>query len=299
MKKITTISVCIILALVMLSGCARETGSIQLGTMPTYSASIYAVGIEQGFFEEAGVNVDLKVFRSARDRDSAATAGELDGFMTDIMGAINLNTKGFPVVMTSREYDDFGVMAGPEIEIGNMDAPKIGLAENTVTEFIVDTYLQETNEKVNIAAVPDRMGALLTGNLDYGVYPQPFMGIIMGKQGQVVFNTASVDFHPVVLVFGEDYISESEDSVKAFYEGYAKTVNYMKTADYDEYKSALVTHGLATQETVDFYSLPVEKYGLNEVDEKDVEVVAAWMTEKGLLGQTLNFNDISSTEYLK
>lgn len=285
--------------LTLLSGCSKEVAPIRLGTMPTYSAAIYAVGIEEGFFEAAGVQVDLTVFRSARDRDGAATAGQLDGFMTDIMGAVNLNAKGFPYRMTSREYDDFGLMAGGSVDVANIDTPKTGISENTVVDYIVATYVDQGVDLVNIIAVPDRMGALLSGQVAYGVFPQPFMDIIVANGGQTVLTTASKDFHPVVLVFAEDYIQENEASVKAFYEGYAKTVAYMQSADYEDYKSALLAYGLATEETLDLYQLPVAEYGLNPVAMKDYEAVTSWMLDRALLDQKVDFESVTEFRFVE
>ena len=292
-------TILLMLFVLVLSGCSQEAEPIRLGTMPTYSGAIYAVGIEKGFFEEAGVEVEMTVFRSARDRDGAATAGQLDGFMTDIMGAMNLNAKGFPFLITSREYEEFALVAGPGVDLMNLSVPKTGIGENTVVDYIVDAYVTEEVEKVSIPAVPDRMGALLGGELDYGVFPQPFTGIILGNGGQMVLNTAEHDFQPVVLVFDKTFIDENEASVQAFYEGYAKTVAYMKAEDYNDYKEALVTHGLASEDTVDFYRLPVDHYDLNQVSEKDYEATMAWMINRQLLEAPLAMEETVSSSFVK
>lgn len=299
LKTIITYMIILTLIMSIATACSKAKEPIRLGTMPTYSAAIYAVGIEKGFFKEAGVDVELTVFKSALDRDAAASAGELDGFMTDIMGAINLNAKGFPFTMTSREYEDFGVMAGSDKDISQIAIPSIGLSENTVVEYIVDTYLKKSVEKVNMIALPDRMGALLGGKLDYGVFPQPFMGIIKSKGGQIIVSTAAEDFHPVVLVFDSAYLKKQEMSVKAFYEGYMKTIAYMQTTDYADYKEALVTHGLATSETVDLYRLPVASYGLHAVEEKTYDAIKAWMLDKQLLTGDVKYLDVQSAKFVE
>lgn len=297
MKKTLYLSLCL---LTLLTACAKEEpGTLRLGTMPTYSGAIYAVGIEQGFFEDAGVNVSLTVFRSARDRDGAVAAGQLDGFMTDIMGAVNLNAKDFPVIMTSREYEDFGIMAGPLTDMNATKPTSIGISENTVVDYITDTYGQEGLEKVNMVALPDRLGALLAGELNLGVFPQPFMGIIMASGGEAVVTTASQDFHPVVLAFDENYLEANGPWVKAFYEGYAKTVAYMQENDYSVYKDALVKHGLATEETVDNYRIPVDSYGLNSVTEKDYNAITQWMVNKALIQTVPAYEKVTNKTYVE
>lgn len=289
----------IMILILSLSGCSNKAEVLRLGSMPTYSAAIYAVGVEKGFFSDAGVNVELTVFKSALDRDAAASAGELDGFMTDIMGAVNLNTKGFPYIMTSSEYEDFAILAGSTIDVAALEVPKTGIAENTVTDFLVDYLIEQPVEKVNIVAVPDRMGALLAGNLELGAFPQPFIGIVMSKGGQLVASSAKENLQPVVLVFDAEYIEKQEKSVKAFYEGYSKTIEYMKVTEYSEYKEALVTYGLATQDTVDLFRLPVDKFALSKVDEKTYDAIVQWMKEKQLIDQPIKFESIQTKKFVE
>ncbi len=285
------------LGLLQLTGCEQETEVLRLGSMPTYSGAIYAVGIEKGFFEEAGVDVTLEVFRSARDRDAAASAGQLDGFMTDIMGAVNLYVKGFQFTMTSREYDTFGVVVAPNSNAS--EGLTVGIAENTIVDFIADTYMSGAEEKVNVLALPDRMGALLGGQLTHGVFPEPFVSILEAKGAQVVVSTDDEAFYPVVMVFSKDYIDEHEESIQAFYEGYSATIDYMASTDYDLYKEVLVTYGLATEETVDLYELPVDQFGLNKVQEKDFDAIVLWMHENGILEAEVDFEAMRDHGFIK
>jgi ABC-type nitrate/sulfonate/bicarbonate transport system substrate-binding protein len=153
-------------------------------------------------------------------------------------------------------------------------------------------------DKVAIVAVPDRMGALLGGKLDYGIFPQPFIGIIQNKGGQVIVSTAKESFQPVVLVFDQAYVEQQESRLDAFYEGYKKTVEYMQSSEFFDYKDALIAQGLATPETVDLYQLPLENYGLNPVDEVSYEAIKLWMLNKDLLRIDVKFRDIQTTQFI-
>ena len=285
MKKIWLQVICGMMLVSLLSGCGatKENEIIRLGSMPTYSAAIYAVGIDQGFFEEAGVEVELTIFKSALERDSAAISGELDGFMTDIMGSIKLNEKGYPYIMTGAEYEDFAVMLSSAGADKLMEERTIGLSEATIVEYVVDTYLQGDPIKEQIVALPDRLAMLNSQQIDMGVFPQPFIGMAIGGGSEVLVSTASMNFYPVVLNFDQTYMNENEKAVDAFYEGYQKSVAYMQEHPYDDYKEALVAHGLATENTVDLFRLPVDAYGYHPVLEDDFEAVKTWMLEKGYL----------------
>lgn len=295
-KKIITVLIIMTLAAGVLSACAeKEVKTLKIGSMPTLSGAIYAVGASKGFFEEAGVNVDLTVFRSAVERDAAATSGNLDGFMTDMMGAVNLYQKDFPFIMTSAEYEDFAMVSMVKPD----DIEKTAISENTIIEFIYDDLQEKPlGEKVNVLAVPDRMAAVMSGEVDAGIFPQPFIGIIGAQGGTQIFSTIRTGLMPVVVVFDKDLVDEDPATVEAFYEGYSKTIDYMKTSDYNDYKAALVEYGLATEETVDNLRLPVAEFGMRAPDEVTYDRVLAWMDSKGFLDEVIDFDAISTDTFI-
>lgn len=280
-----------------MSGCTRKENTVvNIGSMPTLSATIYAVGVEKGFFNEAGIDVKLTVFRSAVERDAAATSGNLDGFMTDMMGAAALHDKEFGFIMTSSEFEDFGVMAGAGYDAS--DKGTVGISNNTIIEYVMDTYMKEGYEKVNILAVPDRLAALLNGEVDLGIFPQPFIGIIMGAGGEQLISTAKEGLQPVVVVFNENLISEEPEVVEAFYEGYENALQYMRENDFDMYKDVMVTYGLATEDTVDRMRLPLDKFALTAPSEDDFDAIIAWMLEKGVLENPIKFEEINDSRFV-
>lgn len=296
-RKLFIIALSLVLAMTLLSAChTKEADSLEIGSMPTFSAVIYAVGIERGFFDEAGINVNLTIFRSAIERDAAATSGNLDGFMTDIMGAINLYKSDVPFIMTSKEYENFSVMAHSDVDM-DQSPMSIGMSNNTLIEFIVDMYMSASNEKVHIAKLPDRMAALLSQEIELGVFPEPFTSIIMGRGGSKVFSTSDKGIQPVVMVFDEQLIEENSAIIKAFYEGYEQSVTYIKETDYNLYKDILVVYGLATEDTVDKLKLPINQYALRSVNEADYDLIVEWMMTKGLLDADIDFNLISTNKY--
>lgn len=290
----------LIAVLIMSAGCSqKENDVLRIGSMPTFSATIYAVGVEQGFFTEEGLDVELTVFRSALERDAAATSGNLDGFMTDMMGAAALYNKDFEFVMTSSEYEDFGIMVAQGTDDATIESgAKTGISNNTIIEYVMDNYLMGDHEKVNIVAVPDRMAALLNGELDLGIFPQPFIGIIMGNGGKVVASTAEAGLQPVVLVFDKALVEDNPEQVEAFYSGYAKAINFIKDNDFDAYKDVMVKYGLATEETVDRMRLPIDQFGLTVPSESDYEAIMAWMVDRGAIDTVPSFDDICVTRFV-
>lgn len=298
MKKRLISSLLTVLLLTNLSGCAaaEKVNTLNIGSMPTQTAAIYAVGIEQGIFEKHHLNVNLTIFTSAIERDAAATAGTLDGFLTDIMGVVNLTENNYPYKITSSEYENFCVLAGKMQTVKTPDqlsGLKVGIANNTVTEYLADTLLKGvTIEKVNLPKVPERFAALMTGDVQTGVFPEPFVSMIEAKGGYRIISSAENKLQPVVFVFSEEALA-NKTQIEAFYSAYNEIVAYMKDAPYDEYKSALLKYKLATPEMIDQLSLPLDQYGpAKNVSAEDVEKVLQWMTDKKMIANTHTYESL-------
>ncbi|WP_432664713.1 ABC transporter substrate-binding protein [Wukongibacter baidiensis] len=287
-------------------GCSREqeVKTLRLGSMPTQSAAIYAVGVEKDIFKKHGVNIDLTIFKSAPERDAAAVAGELDGFMTDMMGHINLIDKGYKFQITSYEYENFGIMANKQsgiVDKAQLDEEKIGIAENTVTEYVVDQLLENSKiEKTQFVKIPDRLAAVLSNDIQLGVFPEPFTSIIKAKGGNIVVSSTEQGLQPVILVFSEESIRKKNKEIKSFYKAYNETVDYMQEISYDEYKDVLIQYGLSKEETIDKIKLPVDKFAHAKMpNEDDFYKVVEWMKKKGLTEKAYNLQDVSSDEFVK
>lgn len=306
MKKATLMFMVIVIIAVTFVGCSEKNidTTIKLGSMPTQSAAIYAVGIEKGIFEKHGVNVELTIFKSAPERDSAAVAGELDGFMTDIMGLINLVDKDYKFKITSYEYENFGIMANKQSEIkskSELNNEKIGISENTVIEYVVDILLDESKvEKTQVVKIPDRLAAVLSNELQLGVFPEPFISIIKANGGTEIASSAKEELQPVVLVYSEESINNKDKYIKAFYEAYNETVDYMKEISYEEYKNILVQYGLINEDSVDKIKLPVDMFNHAKMtNETDFNKVLDWMNEKGLTSKDYKLQDVSNDKFVK
>ena len=304
MKKTITILMVLVVALFAF-GCTQqsEPAQLKLGSMPTLSAAIYAVGIEKGFFAENNIDVSLTIFRSAPERDAAATAGQLDGFMTDIMGYINLIDSRFEFSITSYEYENFAIMANAQSGLTmptDINGHTIGLSENTVIEYMVDMLIKDIDvQKVQMAKIPDRLAAVLSNDLSMGVFPEPLISVIKANKGTVIAQSDDVGLSPVVFVFSEDAIKNKESAVKSFYKAYNDIVDYMQNTDYSEYKDVLVKYALATQDNVDRTHVPVEKFSHAKMPKtQDFDMVITWMLEKGLIENGYDLGDVATDAFL-
>jgi NitT/TauT family transport system substrate-binding protein len=87
-----------VLILLAVSGCAGEKSSkMKIGLLPNVESLPFYVALEKGYLHDEGIDVELVVFESAVERDSAVQAGEVDGALGDILAVAALNNSGAPV----------------------------------------------------------------------------------------------------------------------------------------------------------------------------------------------------------
>jgi len=99
------------------------------------------VAEKEGFFQRAGVAVDLVWFSSAMERDSALQAGKLDGAVTDALAVILANNGGFPLKITSLTNGRYGVAVSPHSGIQSMkglEGKNVAVSLNTSSIFLLN-----------------------------------------------------------------------------------------------------------------------------------------------------------------
>ena len=64
--------------------------------------------------EKYNIDLNIEMFTSAKDRDAAFQAGELDGVLSDLIGVTLYQNANFDVKITGRTDGDFILVAGKE-----------------------------------------------------------------------------------------------------------------------------------------------------------------------------------------
>ena len=129
MKRILVLFLSVLL---LLCGCGgREAEALRLGVM--YSADILPLALmkEQGMDQAHGFTLDMQVFSSAKDRDAALQAGELDGVFTDYIGVCIYQNAGLDVRITGVTDGDYLLLAAPGSGIGSLAGAALSLIHSS------------------------------------------------------------------------------------------------------------------------------------------------------------------------
>lgn len=213
----------------LLVACAPEKkeesrGSLTIGLMPAVDTAPIFLAAENGYFDELNLDVDIQIYTNAQDRQSALQTGQIDGAMTDLVAvAVNVSG-GFDIRATTLTDGMFPLLAVP----GASDKSEItvGMMEVSVSNFLVDQWLggDYEIEKIFINAIPARLEAVISGQLDMGLLPEPIasVGAIKGLQ-KLIFEPVD-GFSPDVMVFTGTALDKKPDEIENFHRGYDKAV---------------------------------------------------------------------------
>lgn len=245
-NSIKVVALIIAMSIFMFSGCTVGNNTevteskteevsadmnLKIGVMPAVDAAPIFVAQEKGYFEQLGLDLEVELFTSGQDRQSALQTGQVDGAISDIIALLMNVQGGFDIKGTMLTDGMFPIL----IREGFEDKEQISMAlmEVSVTNYLADEWLSENHdiEKIFINEIPARLEMIKTGNVDMGVFPEPVatMGSINGLEKRIYENKDG--YCPDIFVFTEKAINEKEEAIKAFHEGYNMAVKDINEDD--------------------------------------------------------------------
>ncbi|MGL4336051.1 MAG: ABC transporter substrate-binding protein [Turicibacter sp.] len=203
----------------------KEPLVLNLGLMPAVDTAPILLAQENGYFEELGLNVTIEIYTNAENRQSALQTNQIDGAMTDLIALAVNNNGGFTLKATTMTDGMFPVLENPNL--GDKKDIKVGMMEVSVSNFLIDEWLgaDYNIEKVYINEIPARLAAIASGDLDMGLFPEPVAsnGELQGLTKKVYETKDGIC--PDVIAFTEKALTEKEEEIKLFHQGYNKAVD--------------------------------------------------------------------------
>jgi len=207
-KLLITLLAIFITTFISAQGLKEQEPILKVGMMSAVDIVPFYVAKQKGYFEEERVNVELIQFSNGQTRQTALQTGQVDGSMTDIISLITSNSNGFIMKGTLSTDGVFPLLATKDLD--TTATLTSGVMQVSVTNYLLDEYLSSTHEmkKVYINDIPTRLEALLNGNIDVGIFPEPFasIGVLRGVKKIIVHGkeTESVD----IIAFTDKAITE-------------------------------------------------------------------------------------------
>ena len=237
---------------------------LRIGILPVLNALTFSHPWILGYFEEEGITAQQVAVFSAQQLREAMDAGELDGFLADLITAMVLIDRGRDLrlvrhveitnhpMFTIVAHADSGLMSGEELS-----GAQIGLSESTVVQYVTDGMLESVGvsadevEYVNIPNLVDRMDQLLAGEIQVATLPLPLSSKALLDGNVALIDDSAVFYVPEAYTFTAAALEEKGDIVRAFFRAIERSVSELNAfADFDSGLAGLGAAYLAREQEI-------------------------------------------------
>lgn len=238
-----------------------DCGSVRIGYSAWPGWFPYAVAEEQGFFEAAGVDVQLTFFADYIASLDAMVAGELDAnsqTLNDTMLGVATGSEQVIVLNNDFSTGNDAIIVDESIEsIADLEGATIAAEPGVVDHFLLLQGLETegmTEDDIDFRGVPNAEAAagFAAGEFDaVGVFAPATLEALQREGSYVLFDSS--DYPGTIsdhLVATPELVADCPETVQGLVEAWYATVDYIE-ANPDE---ALATMAAAAELTPDEYA---------------------------------------------
>ena len=304
MKK--TVLLIIAVLLFLFSSCKGENGKIKLGILPVIDTLPLIVADSENIFKAEGIDVELVVFNSALEKESALTSGSLDGSFGDLITSLLHLKNGTETKLviesshTSKNNRMFALLASPDSGIDSLDEirdEEVAISMGSIIEFFLDRILVSKGiepskiKRVEVKAIPVRMQMLMSNSLKLALIPEPLASKAVKDGAKVLADDTGMDTTATIIIFRKSFLSKNSEAMKKFFAAYNKSVERINSNP-EKYKDIMVSKMRLPADIKDSYRVPVYNTARLPL-EKDIMLVYDWMKSKGMLTQPVEYSRIT------
>ena len=313
LKKIITLAMATVMTAAMVA-CGSEKQEIKsekttlrVGVMGSIDAVPLVIAQQNGYFEEEGIDLDLQIFKAAKDRDAALQAGQLDGVLCDEVAISIYQNSDIDMKITGTTNGSWTLVAGKDsgiTSLSDLKGKKVGISKNTMIEYLADDIALSNGlevsdiEKVAIPAMPARLEALKNNQIDAAILPAPFNDTAVADGGVEITKIYNKDIMISVTAFLQEVIDKDANAIKGFYNAYNKAIEFINSNDISEYEDIIISTVGYSEDMRGNIVLPEFKTNYLPAEE-NVQNVLDWSKEKGLLTKDITAKDVMSDVGIK
>lgn len=309
-RRWTKVIASTVAAVLLVTGCGAGAGSgpaarsdglipVTVGVTPLLNAAPLYLGIQHGFFKDAGLAVEPKVIQAAATAIPSLMNGELQYALVSAVPAITAKSQGLPVaavagndVYVSDPKDDGSVLlVAPNsrfqrtADLTGATIAIVGL--RSMPELA--TRLALTKAGVDPASVkfveipyPEMLAGVRDGRVDAALFADPFLGQATSQGLRPVtypYSTALPGVTGLLWIGVQPYLQQNADAAAKFTTAMTRAVEYA-AAHPDEARASATGFTTLSPQALAAAHLPAYR---SAVDEATFTRIAGAMVQQGFL----------------
>ncbi|MFP4365077.1 MAG: ABC transporter substrate-binding protein [Spirochaetia bacterium] len=298
-----------IFTIILFVSCGNgERTSLRIGLMPAVNSIPLLIAESEGYFEEAGLDVELIMFRSQQYRETALQTNDIDGTISDLINLISAVNNGFGVKAVCSTEGRFHLLTSRQSEIEDIQdwqnaAPvRTGLLENSIVNLVTDQMLEaedispDTVNLISTLHLPSRIEMLLTGELEAACVPEPMNVYAQANGAGSFLSTDVLQATPGILLFTERSLEAKAEGITRLLEAYNRAAEAVNR-DPDSFRRTIVTGGGFPEEVEAEMTIPTFRSARLPSREL-VNYVNRWMMDQGLIESPVGYSQLIAEEVL-
>ncbi|WP_028583831.1 MetQ/NlpA family ABC transporter substrate-binding protein [Desulfogranum mediterraneum] len=262
----------VVFVLLAITSPVQAAAPLKIGTLLIEDVVPLYLAEEQGLYRQEGLAVELIPFLSALERDSALTAGAIDGAIDDPVGAILLDQGRGLIQITSlclgatAAEGTFAILAAPKSGLKRVEELKevaIGVSNSTIIEYVTDRMLTAQGftpaeiHKIEVKKMPIRMQMLLANAIQAATLPEPLASIAASKGAVRLLSDgqSSESLSQTVMVFRKEVLAQRSEDVARFFRAYTRAVELINSNP-EQYRPLFVEKGRIPPQLAPDYPIP-------------------------------------------
>jgi NitT/TauT family transport system substrate-binding protein len=277
---------------------SQEMTSIKVGVVPVVDVAPLYLGIDKGFFEEEGLEVEPVIAQGGAAIIPAVMAGDQEIGFSNVVSLMLAQTQDLPVKIISQgiqatddaENDTAAIAVKGDSDIqepADLEGKTIAINTlNNISQLTVTAALDSEGvdtSTLNFVEVPlpDMVGQLEAGQIDAAGLVEPF--VTTGKnagQRMIIYDRVATEPEMTVATYftSDSYLQENPDVVEAFVRAMNRSLEYA-TENPDEARQAIANYTQIPPDVLAEVVLPLWQTDLN-VD--SIENTAQLMVDQGI-----------------
>jgi NitT/TauT family transport system substrate-binding protein len=285
---------------------------LKIALLPILDVLPFHVADQNGYFDQAGIQVEGVPVKSAQERDTLMQTGQVDGMVTDLVAAtlFDRDEAQIKVVRTaSKSYPDaplFRILAKPGSSVNSpadLAGVEIAVSQNTVIEYITDRMLEHAGLATSqikvqeVTAIPVRFELLTNGQLPAATLPDPLGSGAIAAGAQLVLDDTSIpDLSQSVLAFSSQSLANKPEAVRRFLHAWEMAVQELD-ANPEKYRDLLIQVGRVPESIQGSYKMPPFPQASVPTPEQ-VADVNQWALDRGLVETEVPYERMVDASYL-
>lgn len=291
---------------------SEEAKTLKVALLPILDSLPFYVAEAKGYLALEGARIEAVPVSSGLERDQLMQAGEIDGMLNEMTSTAMFNRMGVKVQalhMARKAYHAFPmfrIVAAPGSGLrapGDLAGVPIAVSMNTIIEYVTDRLLlrkgmkRKDLRKRSVPVIPERYQLLMQGRIRAATLPDP-LGISALKAGAIpIIDDASFPEYSVsLLTFSVEAMEGKASAIRHFLAAWDRAAEEINREP-ERYRSLLLEKIRVPRNVQEDYPMP--PFPVKMVPSKDQwSDVMEWMIEKGLIKESLPYEESVSSRFL-